>query len=435
MTVSLQSLLVDIWRVFSAQDDATQGLTAPLLTSTIGGAATGLRDASLKRGTLTVDRYNGLCVTILEDVASGPEPLEDSWVADGGFDGTDALTVSPAFSATTQTGTDYLLWPPGLSGNMVKDEIDRVLRKTDAPYLWIPSLIPDADFDSADVTNWAAFGSVDTREFVTTAPTASANPYLLGERALHLIGDDDEGAQSLPAFVTENEQLHVSVVGHAVSGSSYEVRLYDNTAGATIKAVTALRQQHFTEARFTESVPADCRSIRILALSEGTDFEFYIQPQVVVQSALDRLYLLPSWLASPSQVEGAVYVRQGHPSEAADSFVAYSEEWMEAPLPEYARGDRFLNPGHVRLQGGSEIIGLRCQRPFSAITVTANTSLSGITTPADREYVVAKVVANLKKRRREDDWSQFALEGERLRRSLRYGENNVTLRQNETVMV
>jgi hypothetical protein len=126
-------------------------LPIPLTTTTIAADTTSLRDTALARGTHGSGNYNGRHIEIIEAVTvpgTGPALGEVAAVDDAGFDLTDKLTTSPAFSQIVQTGTDYLMYPRKLVPETLVDAINDVLTKIEAPYLWAPSLVADSDMGS-----------------------------------------------------------------------------------------------------------------------------------------------------------------------------------------------------------------------------------------------------------------------------------------------
>jgi len=376
-TTTLQNLKLDIARLFAYRDEALLGFTYPMTAS--AGTTTTLVDTALDRGTIgaSATRFNGREIDIL--AAAG----ETSRVTEGGYDGTNTLTLSPPVANVV--GVNYIMWPRGLSTPLVEDEINRVLRGTEAPHVYTPSLLADADFDANDTANWPAIGT-PVIAFQTTAVEQ-----LLGER--HLFIDTDTAGEGFDALlnvrVSEREQLLISAILNQII-TSVNVVLYNETAASAIKTVT-VDELLFTEVRFQETVPDNCEEVN-LRFTCVTDGNFRVQPPIVMQSNLERLYPLPSWFTSEAQFLSAMYVPQGQASEAADSFIAQSYPWRPAERPQFVRGDRWATQHYVRLRcPGVYPIALLCKRAFPEFTAGANAT----TTLCDREYLTRRVAANL----------------------------------------
>src|SRR3990167_4937311 len=109
----------------------------PLVTTAVGGTTTVL-DSKRGRGTVSANAYDGCQIEIVETVTDGP--TEDAAAARAGVDAAGfsdpaTLTFSPAMTAV-QSGTDYLLFAPWLTPELIESQMNRVLRNTEAPYLW-----------------------------------------------------------------------------------------------------------------------------------------------------------------------------------------------------------------------------------------------------------------------------------------------------------
>ena len=413
-----------IARILNRSDEVVAMLPVPLTTTTIAGSTTTLRDTALARGTTAAGRYDHRAVEITELVASGPAIGEVAVVNNAGFDNTDQLTVSPAFSNIVQTGTDYILWPRGVAPEMINQHINDLLRATYHPYLWIPSLVDDADFEENELTNWAAVGSPTTREFITTPADV-----LLGERSLHLVANAaDEGAQSKVFRGTQGEQLLVSVFIR-VDATDYRVELL--TVSGVVVRTDRLREELYTELRYTQAVPSDVEEMRLRFISVTATGVCFISPTVIVQSFAGRPHAIPSWLVNPRrQIQGAIYLRQGFASEAADSFIALSQENDPAPIPQTLRSDRSLTPGRIILQASSAgPIAFMCQRPFAELTSdTASTN-------ADEDYVAYGVVARLLRDKGDDGWRDYRDRAREIAVARGYGERRLVMEEHPKVLV
>lgn len=399
----------------------------PLTTTGLAADTTTLVDSKLGRGTRSANDYDGCQIEIVETVGSGPTVDTEgarSGVNNAGFAEPATLTVSPAFTAAVESGADYLLYPPGLSPESLNEAINGLLRHTEAPHIWVPSMIDDADFEANDLTKWAAVGTPDTRAFVTTA-----SRLLLGERALRLVTSTTlHGAQSQAVPVTENEQLLVSVNVLVLSGNC-RVDLYNDTASTVIRSVT-VDEERFTEVRFSEPVPDGCENVRLRFVSVTASSEFFISGPVVLQSAAERSYAPPSWLLSMEKVLDVLLLPVGWGSEVADSYASLTRQAESWSRPTELRADRNVNPVWLQFQGTAQgVTAVLAFRPFAELTTNA------ATTPCDREYVKWKAIANILKAHGEDDWRQHNRVALGLARALRYGERVRRMVDNPKVLV
>ena len=408
-TTTFLNLKYDIWRAFAHQDEALEGFALPLVTSGTAADKTTVTDTSLTRGTSGgVNMYDYRQVEIVEAETGGPAVGETSWVTNGGF-ASNALTVSPAFSDEVQTDTNYILWPRGLTRQMVEDEINNVLIHTYGPGLWVPSMVPDSDFTLSTTLAdyWADTGSITTTDFDASVLSGTTAPVtLLGEKAIKVVSAAANGGVVSDAFyATEREQLLVSVVTSCTTDLCY-VGLYNVTSSASVKSVT-VDEPAFTEVRFDCTAPDNMESGQMRFLGTANGSTFYISPPVVVQSYAGHQYPAPSWLVDRSQVSHAVYLREGYQSEDANSYIALSGGVRPAPMPQFLRGARDLNPLHVQFRAsGRGPLALVCTRPFASMSADTDTTL------CDREYIVNKVIANIRKNRGEPRYRQYKDDGQ-----------------------
>ncbi len=317
-------------------------------------------------------------------------------VDDSGFDGTSTLTFSPAMTVLAAVGVKYLMYPHGVSGDMLDQVANEILRQTDAPYVYFPSLVNDSDIETIDVaTDWAdvvAPGGTAT-ELVAT----SAN-VLFGQQSVHGVADGaGQGWHSTTFDVHETEVLIVSVTVRAAVGSVI-VQLYNETDSEVTKAVT-IDEPAWTEVRFQEAVPSDCEKMRIRVISAAASDDFYMAAPVIVQTTgTFRPYIAPSWFVSEEKVRYAFYMPQGLLSEETDSYVALSRQWRSAiaPRPTIINEARGVNPFRIILQAvQSRPVGIVMLRGFDAFT--DNTT----TTTCDRDYLVAAIIARFYR-----DWNE-----------------------------
>lgn len=436
--VSIEQRLI---RLFARHDDALAQFPVPLST-TSGGSTTTLVDSKLGRGSTDANLFDGRDIKIIEKVGSGPEVGEISRIDNAGFASPATITVSPALTQTVEPDTDYLAYPRSLSPHVTVQAINDVLRNTYTWELFVPSMVPDSIFDSDVATignNWATVGTPSTGpEWVVTSAHI-----LLGTRAIHVIGDAaDEGIESAEFFVTENDQLLVSVTGRVNVGSMKTIlRDVSNSADVSPSPITT-EKFHFTETRFIVPVPNDMERGAIRVLSAAASDDFYISSPVVVQSMGGRAYPAPSWLTDPaSQVKRAFYLPAGYASEAANSYMALSERAWTAPMPNFIRSDRDVTPVHVQFKADSAgPLALLCQRSFAELTSDSTASSATLAntgvTAADEDYVTYAAAARIYEQQGDHGeasvWKGKAAD---IARSKGYGDRSFQVLQNPKVPV
>lgn len=419
-TQTRRNIKLDIVKHFARGDEALQGLPIPLVTTANAAGTTTLDDSKLSRGTTDANAFDGRMVEIIETVTSSPTIGSVAGVDDAGFDGTDTLTLSPAYDATPQSGTDYLIYPLGQGPDQYHEMISEVLRQTEAPHLFIPSLVVDNDFEVGDITtNWTTQGSPTTSERITTAASV-----FLGDAVLHFIADAaSEGTASDAIDVTERENLTLSTFVRANVGS-VQVILYNNTAAENIFAVT-IDEQAWTEVRFTKAVPDNCEQVSVRYLSAANLDDFYVSAFVTLQTQNARPYDLPSWFTHEGMFEGANYLPQGWASEEANSYIALSRVDGNVGIePEFLRSDQAVHPMKVHLRAHiNQPIWFKVRRGFADLTTDA------ALTHADRDYVVQKVIHKI------SGDLVAKREAARLAKLLDYGKPTPRIREDKLVFV
>jgi hypothetical protein len=345
-------------------------------------------------------------------------------VDDKGFNETDQLTVSPAFPIAAPSGMDYLVFPKGLTPETLLRAINRVLRSTDAPHLWAPSLVDDSDMGENDLTKWPAVGTPDTREFVTTAANV-----LFGPRALHIdtAAAATDGARSTAFNVHEDENLLV-VLPVSVTKGDMRVILYDVSNSAAIETVTGLNDDAWTQVRFIENMPDNCEQAYLQFLADTVvDSGFYVSPHVIVQSDRRRAYDAPDWLLGESKVLNLLYQRQGYTAEADDAYVALSSEMVATVGLDFLHSARDIHPLRLEFTAltGLGPVYLECLRPFDELSYKTET------TPCDREYLKYKAISNILRDRGDAGWRHFARIAASRAETLRYGERELRVEERQ----
>lgn len=345
-------------------------------------------------------------------------------VDDGGFAAGGILTVSPNFASGTgeTTGGPYLagnffMYPKGLVPETVTEKLNAVLRNTDHPHLWFPSLVPDSDMSSADLTNWDQV-TAGTRAFTTTPADI-----LYGERALSCSAAGiSEGFESEDFDVSEDEQMIVHVSIKVTAGSAQVILRRVTTTAANLKTVTGLNERVHTDVFFRETIPDGCLLCSLRFLGAEAASTFIVSPHVIVQSDRRRSYPVPSWWTRPNQLRAAIWLYPHYSSDVADSYVSLSEHQLSLMDVGFVRSDRDANPMRVEFDNqGSYPIGFWVQRPFAELTYDA------ASTVCDKDYAAFKTVSNILRDRSNADWKHWALRAQERARMLGYGGRSVEI--------
>ncbi len=415
-------LFQDIIRILAALHPATRGLIQPSPTTSNGTTAT-VVDTKLGRGSRDANFYDGCTVYI----TSGTRIGDIATVNDGGFDGSSTLTVSPTMGGTTTSGDTYALLPPGLAPEIVQDEINRVLRETYAPHLYIPTLVGDGDFEADAVgTDWPDINTSNTvKAFVTTAAFV-----LFGDRSLHITADaGGDGARSLSIPVTDVETVLLSVWIKVVAGTM-DVVLRDVTGSADLGTEVIANEEAWTEVRLTQAMAAAQHNLQVYFRTNANLDECYISAFVTVQAQNPRPYNMPDWFVSRDQFMHALELPAGLASEVSNTNIALSGAIQSTDIkPEFIRSHSAVHPFMVQLPGvESNLIALMCKRAFSEIT--SDTA----TTHADRTYVTKKAVANIHSGRGAPDIGGHGSQAARLADGLEYGREPFSMEQGPQVV-
>ena len=419
IATSRVSLEEDIVRILSKRDPDAAQVDIPG-TTTGAGDTSSVIDTALGRGTIRSGRFAGRMIKLTSGSAIG----EVSVVTDTGLAAGGDCTVSPVYSAAPGSGVTYLMFPLGLTSDTVVDALARVLRATEGPHLWAPSLINDSDLDAADLTQWAAVATPSTREFVTAAATN-----IFGERTLHLIADAaDEGATSNTLNVDPSESLLVAV--HIqVNVGTCNVILRRITATAADLRTVAVTGEAFAEVRFTETPTSGTEQVALRFLSSAASDDFFISPHIIMQSDRRRTYLAPSWLISESQIIDLLRLPAGASAQDDDSFIPLGSVMRAQMGLGVLRSDRDLNPLRLEFRNRSgDPLYLRCMRPFAELS-----SDSG-TTPCDRQYLTHKAVSLILRDRDDGEWRRWASSAAKRARTLRYGGRDLLSEQPMTTV-
>src|SRR3990167_3919617 len=134
--ITIEQDIVDLLSQFDAETQLLGSVDDPLAATALAADTTSIRCTRLDRGAPNANRYDGMIVKIVDDTGAGPAAGETSMVTSAGYDGTDKITVSPAFTAAVISGQKFLLYPPRWVPETVVSAIRRTLRATRIPAIW-----------------------------------------------------------------------------------------------------------------------------------------------------------------------------------------------------------------------------------------------------------------------------------------------------------
>ncbi len=406
----------DVLRVLNKRDEVLSRLPVPLVTTSVSPSTTTLRDTRLKRGTTQANRYDAREGEVVETVGGGATLGVAFAVDDAGFNNTDQLTISPATGTAIATGTDYLLYALGLSKEIVDAAIDEMLRETDGPHVFYPSLFDDSDLDSGGVTNWLALGdALTTRELVTTVD----NTALIGPAAIHLV----EAATStgivsnnVPVHDTEEFVLMMSI--RPLSGT-WTITFHDVTNAATIGSAVVTEEVAWQTIQFRGSIPAACEEVELRIAGSANTEEAFVSAHLVLQMTSGRSYRAPSWLEAETQILGWCYQPVGRGAEDVDTYVALSTPLVSEQAVSVVRDARAVHPFRISLQPGNQApVALICQREFAELS-GVNTATSPVNRQYAKEATLYRILRDLGDPGARAWADAAALSAERLRYGLR----------------
>src|SRR3990167_2105068 len=306
MTTAVSRITIeqDIVELLASMDAPSQLLPVPMSATTTASDTTSIRCTTLDRGAPNANRYDGMIVKIVDDTGAGPAVGETSMVVSAGYDGTDKITVSPAFTAAVISGQKFMLYPRRWAPEQIVSAIRRTLRATRIPAIWAPSLLADPDLSASDTItdNWDDVGAVTTTDFETGAANV-----LMGARSLKVVGGAATGLAS-DSFPVQDVRSVLVVVPVAVSAGSMTVVLYRaTTTAANLRSVT-MDEVAFTDCRFTETFTAGTKQAQLRFLSAEAASTFYVSPHIIVQANDVHASTLPSWLVNPHETLGAAFI-------------------------------------------------------------------------------------------------------------------------------
>ena len=424
-TVTRAVIKQDVLRVLAKRDSVLANLPMPLITTSTGSAST-IVDTKLGRGTGQSNRFDGRAVEII----SGANDGNKSGIDDGGFNGTDTLTISPVVTST-ENAVNYLIYPLGLGPEVLEELLSEILRDTRGPHYWFPSLVSDPDLTNlatyADDTDW---NTVESPASSTPAFVSDPANVFLGEFSVHVFADAaDEGFESLSINVSETEKILVSVYVKVAVGSM-DVVLYDVT-GATAITTVVVDEPAWTEVRFSADVPDASELISIHFLSDANLDEFYVSAPIVLQATSDRWYDAPSWLSYSGQILAARYLPAGTAAITTDTFVPLTGRPQGGEMPGTFEMSRAVH--QVKLAGlkaaDDRPVYLDVIRHFDDVTTNAGTTV------ADRQYLRDAIIAAVLRNWPDPEHRVWARRASDRAQALGYNPREVRIESNPKVSV
>jgi hypothetical protein len=409
----------DIVELLASLDAASQLLPVPLAATTTAADTTSIRCTTLDRGNPSTGTYDGMIVKIVDDTGAGPAVGETSKVVSAGYDGTDKITVSPAFTAAVISGQQFMLYPSRWIPELIVSTMRRVLRNTRVPVIWAPSLVADPDLTASDtlVTNWTDVGAPTTTDFETGAANI-----LFGEKSIKVIGGAATGIASA-SFPVHDVQSVLVVVPVAVAAGSMTVVLYRATATAADLHSVTMDEIAFTDARFIEAFTDGTKQAQLRFLAAAAATTFYVSPHIIVQALGVHSYALPSWLVNPNHILAATFLPSGSSAEDTDNYVPLSHPMIASSGFKILRSERDVTPLRVQFYGGTYPLYLKVLRQ------AADLSTDAATTIVDRNWLVKKVASILLRNRGDSEWRRVAGEAAQAAREAGYAVPSFTVEE------
>lgn len=235
-------------------------------TTTSAGSTTALNDTILAAGSHTQDYIRGW-VYVVETVTSGPVYGEVARVVNTDFSGsTSQLTLSPAATATIQTGTDYELhyW---FHPDYVNDRIDEILQNLEFGVIRPATYITDGDMETAGYSDWTG---------VNATPAKSTTTVRHGTQSLSVTATATPGyARSATVDLPPRTQVLVSADVFVTNGDKARLILYDMSNVTELESATS-DITGWSTLQFLYTTPSDCEQVRLhLESMTNTDVTYW----------------------------------------------------------------------------------------------------------------------------------------------------------------
>lgn len=379
-STTLAQLLRDICSALGEGDSRF-----PAISTTTGagaGDATTLVDSGLLYSGADVDALGQCFVRIDEAVAGGPAAGEISRISSAGLDiASGTITVSPAFSAQVQSGTDYSLWRhthPLVARRLLNENLRNKKREVITPV----TLVVDGDMElAADVTNWTTIGTVSTKEKVTTAAYVRH-----GGNSLHIVnGAAASGARTASYPATRERTWLVAATIKVITGT-VSLAGYDATNSVDIDTPPSTNEPSWQTLFYTFTIPATCQNVQA-RITAGDAAEFYVD-EVILWQADQMEYEPPSWLEDPSDIIDIGYFTMETSPEGTNVYIPEESNWQSCDFEREPFVDEAgLHPFRVYLTKTTIYpLFLRALRPFAELSADTDT------TTADRRGLVLQTL-------------------------------------------
>ncbi len=399
-----------------------RGFVMPLTFTANGGDTTHIRDTRLDRSSVGANDYDRHVVEIVSDAGAGPAIGEARGVTNAGYDLTDKLTVSPAFSAQPLSGDSYNLYPPEISPEQLNEAIARLLRTTEAPALYWPTIMPSFVLSTGliDATNWPDVGSPTATALVSSSAHTLWSEYA----AKSTSADAGEGFQSLAQDIDDAESLLLSTFVRVTAGG-FDVELYDETNGTVFAEAAAIASGRWQEIQLTEAIPSGCKQFRVRYLGTADASEIYVAEPCVVQYQIGGHYTMPSWFTRENQYRQAVIFPNGIGGDVDNAYIAVARGVHPAGAEvDFIRNDRAVNTMLATFNAHAYPLAFLVDRAFD--TLSSDTA----TSPISRDYVLYQVAALIMESEGDSRWRGYARRAAALRRANHYGERRRSSRDN-----
>lgn len=380
------------------------------VSSGLGSATTLLDAVALLYADADVDALGNPVLRIDETVASGPTAGAYSTVRDGGLaPATGIITVSPAFTAAVQAGTDYSLWKV-CHPSVAERALNRILRALRRDVLIPVTLLANGDFE-VDVANWTGVNATPTR--VTTAANVKH-----GAGAMKI--DCGAGASTVTSEsvrATPGEQLLLACFGQVAFGTLTLILL--DGGSNEIAAASAVSPSGANTGPYQELVAnggpinapaAIAGNANVAVRFKGTSAsdEFYID-SVILWPIDQRWFELPSYVEDPNDVLDVGYFDYGRSLAGTNAYEVDEGRWISWGSRRKLVEEGGAHPFRIDLRTPVDRpLFVKLRRPFAEMT--ADTDSASV----DRELVVQLTLREIYKHLRQEARKRKDLEAEKV---------------------
>lgn len=390
-TNSLVTLLRDVLVILEGASSFD-----PLRTTTSAGSTSSVVDSKLVNSDADTDLMGSPWLRIDQTVASGPASGEHSRVKTSGLTiATGALAVSPVFSATVQSATDFSLWwlmNPAVVKRLLNAELRLLRRQEFTPV----SLLTNTDFESvtsgAGVDSWTYANAVVT---TTNGYSSTAGLVRHGVYSARLQGSAGiPRIQSATVPVIEGQQFIAAASGLATTGTAslvpYDVTNSQNLSG--VDAVTHSEKQYQSMIANGNSfaIPSGVKQLALRLAGTGATDDISFDDAVLWRCDQAH-YELPSWVDDPKDVVSIGYFRRGISRTDTNCFGLDEGDFIEWPFDKDPMQVEETGAHPYKIQIKTPVtdpLYLLAWRPFTELSADSDV------TTADRLLIVWLTVAS-----------------------------------------